>query len=112
MAAPIAASVLDQVGTAARCQGGQLREDGIDGALQRGLCGREVAGAREGPRRLQGQYLGVVTVEAGVPQREGGVQDRLRGVRQQCRCDRRCDLGRRLITGSLQSRDGRIGCGY
>ena len=103
---------VDQVGAAAGGQGGQLREDGVNGALQRGLCSCEVAGAREGPGRLQGQDLGVVTVEAGVPQREGGVQDRLRGMRQQCRGDRRCDLGRRLVTSSLQSRDGRVGCGY
>ena len=36
----------------------------------------------------------------------------LRGVQQQRRGDRRCNLGRRLITSSLQSRDSRIGCGY
>ena len=68
---------VDQISATAHCQ--RLIARGA-------LCSRKVAGAREGPDRLQGQDLGVITVEAGVPQREG-VQDRLRGVRQQCRSD-------------------------
>ena len=40
------------------------------------------------------------------PQRAGGVQNRLRGLPVAIR---RCDLGRRLITCSLQGRDGRVG---
>ena len=68
---------IDQIGGTAK--GGDLRQDGIDGCLQR----RDLAGQGEGPGALQRQDVGVVAVQPAVSER--GVEGRLLHVGQQSR---------------------------
>ena len=69
---------VDQVGGAA--EGGDLCEDPVDGRLQGELQRVEVPCRGEGPGVLEGQYLRVVPVEAGVLEGLSGLVGRLRQV--------------------------------
>ena len=71
---------VDQVGGAA--EGGDLCEDPVGGRLQGELQRVEVPCRGEGPGVLEGQYLRVVPVEAGVLEGLSGLVGRLRQIGQ------------------------------
>ena len=81
-------------------------------------CGGEVQGVDEAGREaIAADVAGHAAAaferrDPGVDGLEGGVQVSLHEVRQECRCDRGCNLGGALIARSLQSRDGRFDRGY
>ena len=84
---------IDQVAGAPGAESGQLRQNGVDGRLEGSLEGREVSGASERPLALQRCKQRLGSVEAPVPQGQGGVQSRLLDEGQQGRCDELAHVG-------------------
>ena len=84
---------VDQVG--GPTERGDLRQDAVDGGLQGELQRVEVSCRGEGPGVLEGQYLRVVAVQAGVPQGQRGVHRGLLDEGQQGRCDELTHVGGR-----------------
>ena len=94
---------VDQVGGAA--EGGDLCEDPVDGGLQGELQRVEVPCRGEGPGVLEGQYLRVVPVEAGVLEGLSGLVGRLRQIAQERRGDSLVHVGCGLPGGHV---DGQL----
>ena len=94
---------VDQVGGAA--EGGDLCEDPVDGRLQGELQRVEVPCRGEGPGVLEGQYLRVVPVEAGVLEGLSGLVGRLRQVGEERRGDPLVHVRRGLPGGHV---DGQL----
>ena len=94
---------VDQVGGAA--EGGDLREDAVDGGLQGDLQVAEVSCRGEGPGVLEGEDLRVVSVEAGVLQGLSGLVGRLGQVRQERSRDSLIYVGRGLPSSQV---DGQL----
>ena len=74
---------------------GDLRKDSVDGGLQGHLQRVEVSCRGEGPGVLEGRYLRVVPVQAGVPEGQRGVHRGLLDKGQQGRCDELAHVGGR-----------------
>ena len=94
---------VDQIGGAS--EGGDLREDAVDGGLQGDLQVAEVSCRGEGPGVLEGKDLRVVSVEAGVLQGLSGLVGRLGQVRQERSRDSLIYVGRGLPSGQV---DGQL----
>ena len=86
-------------------EGGDLREDAVDGGLQGDLQVAEVSCRGEGPGVLEGEDLRVVSVEAGVLQGLSGLVGRLGQVRQERSRDSLIYVGRGLPSGQV---DGQL----
>ena len=84
---------VDQVGGAA--EGGDLRQDAVDGRLQGDLQVAEVSCRGEGPGVLESENLRVVPVQAGVPEGQRGVHRGLLDEGQQRRGDELAHVGGR-----------------
>ena len=84
---------VDQIG--GPTERGDLRQDSVDGGLQGELQRVEVSCRGEGPGVLQGQYLRVVPVQAGVPEGQRGVHRGLLDEGQQRRRDELAHVGGR-----------------
>ena len=76
---------VDQIG--GPTERGDLRQNAVDGGLQGELQRVEVSCRGEGPGVLQGQYLRVMAVQAGVPEGQRGVHRGLLDEGQQRRRD-------------------------
>ena len=94
---------VDQVGGAA--QGGDLREDSVDGGLQGDLQVAEVSCHGEGPGDLEGQDLRIVPVEACVLEGLSGLVGRLGEVGQERSRDSLVHVRRGLLGGHV---DGQL----
>ena len=94
---------VDQVGGAA--ERGDLCQDAVDGGLQGDLQVAEVSCRGEGPGVLEGQYLRVVPVEAGVLEGLSGLVGRLGQVGQERSRDSLVHVRRGLPSGHV---DGQL----
>ena len=94
---------VDQIGGAS--EGGDLRQDPVDGGLQGDLQVAEVPCRGEGPGVLDSENLRVVPVEAGVLEGLSGLVGRLRQVGQERSRDSLVHVGRGLPGGHV---DGQL----
>ena len=94
---------VDQIGGAS--EGGDLRQDPVDGGLQGDLQVAEVPCRGEGPGVLEGQDLRVMRVEAGVLEGLSGLVGRLGQVGQERRGNSLIHVGRGLPSGHV---DGQL----